>query len=296
MTLTPHFKNCPTLGVGLGLRSEIFEETLAATDAIDWVEMTPENYMGRGGQALKRIEQVQTLYPIASHGVTMSVGSLDSPDEEYLSDLEALFAHINPPWFSDHLCFSGFGGSYSNDLLPLPFTKEAVQHVTARIRLLQDRFERPFLLENISYYLHQPQHEMPETVFFTEILERADCGLLLDVNNVYVNAQNHRFDAKDFLAKLPLERVVQLHVAGHNHYPDGIIDTHGEAVCPDVWELTRWTLEHCKPAAVLLERDLNIPPFEELLLELHRLRQLWNETQPIASPVRQSHQSLALSR
>jgi len=293
----PHFKNCPTLGVGLGLRTEIYEETLAARDLIDWVEITPENFMGRGGRALARLQEVKPIYPMVTHGVTMSIGSLDPLDEAYLEDLEALFTRINPPWFSDHLCFSGFGGTYSNDLLPLPFTQESIEQVVSRIQKLQDRFQRPFLLENISYYLHHPDHDMHETEFFNAILEKADCGLLLDVNNVYVNSQNHGSHAKTFIESLPLERVVQLHVAGHSHFPEGIVDTHGDTVCDDVWDLTRWVLERCKPAAVLLERDLDIPPFEELASELKLLRSLWNETQTTPSPIQRSlHQDTLLTR
>jgi uncharacterized protein (UPF0276 family) len=267
------------LGVGLGLRGEIFEETLAASKQIDWLEITPENYMGRGGLAQERLTRAQSAYPLVSHGVTLSLGSVDPFDEAYLKQLELLFQQINPPWFSDHLCFSGVDGTYSNDLLPLPRTAEAVNHVVKRIRYIQDRFARPVLIENISYYLDYPGQEMSEAQFLSEILEQSDCGLLLDVNNVYVNAQNHHGDATEFLSALPLERVVQLHVAGHNHYPEGIIDTHGAAVCPEVWALLTWVLQRCKPLGVLLERDLDIPPFAELLDELQQIRAIWDATQ-----------------
>lgn len=274
----------PSLGVGLGLRSEIFTDTLDAADVIDWLEITPENYMNRGGIALDQLEQAMAAFPLVSHGVALSLGSVDAWDEAYLSDLEKLFKKVDPPWFSDHLCFSGVDGSYSNDLLPLPRTHEAVAHVVRRIREVQTRFDRPFLIENISYYLEYPGAEMSEAEFISRIVEQSDCGLLLDINNVYVNARNRGENPLDFLRNIPLERVAQIHIAGHQEYPDGIIDTHGEAVCEDVWSLLTWVLTRSRPAGVLLERDLNIPPFAELEVELDRIRTIWNMTQQTPKP------------
>jgi len=273
------FKNCPILGVGIGLRHSLLEETLNATDTIDWLEITPENYMAKGGRSLRIIQEAKKCYPLVSHGVSLSIGSKDPWDQKYLDDLEGLFEIINPPWFSDHLCFSGISGVYFNDLMPLPRTPETVSYIVDRIHSLHDRFQRPFLIENISYYLEYPEQFYTDADFLSAILEKSDCGLLLDVNNVYVNAQNHQFDPLDFLKNLPLKRVVQLHVAGHTEYDDGIVDTHGNAVCEDVWSLLEWTLQHTKPCGVLLERDLNIPPFAELELELKRIREIWHKTQ-----------------
>ncbi len=273
----------PQIGVGLGLRGEIFEETMKATAHIDWLEITPENYTARGGLALERLNMALSHYPLISHGVTLSIGSTDAFDETYLQQLEALFAQVNPLWFSDHLCFSGINGSYSNDLLPLPRTRETVDHLVQRIQSIQKRFNRPFLIENISYYMHYPNQEMTEAAFLTAILEQSNCGLLLDVNNVYVNAKNHGDNPLDFLSQIPLERVVQIHIAGHDVYPEGIIDTHGQAVCEDVWALLEWVLNRCQPRGVMLERDLDIPPFAEIEAELAQLRKLWNATQPASA-------------
>ena len=279
-TANSPFKHCPVLGVGLGLRSSLLEDTLAATDLLDWLEITPENYMGRGGSSQRQLERIKAAYPLVSHGVSLSIGSVDRWDEHYLTALEALFETINPPWFSDHLCFSGIQGRYFNDLMPLPRTWEAVAHCVQRIRAIQERFERPFLVENISYYLDYPDSELSEVQFLGEILEQSDCGLLLDVNNLYVNHVNRPgqgdLEPHSFLAALPLERVVQIHVAGHNYYPEGGIDTHGSPVRDNVWELLDWTLSRCNPCGIMLERDLDIPPFAELTPELRKLRQLWD--------------------
>jgi uncharacterized protein (UPF0276 family) len=277
------FKGCPILGVGMGLRRPILEETLTANDILNWVEIAPENFMGKGGQSAQMLEQAIEKYPIITHGVSMSLGSTDPWDETYLYQLKKLFQIIDPPWFSDHLCYSGIASSYFNDLIPLPRTREAIDHVVKRIQFVQETFERPYLIENISFYLNYPQNEadLSEENFLTEILERSDCGLLLDVNNIYVNALNHNWDPMDFLNKVPLERVVQIHVAGHDRFPEGIIDTHGSDVCEGVWDLLDWVLQRCKPCGVMLERDNNIPPFEELKPEILRIKALWEKTQTL---------------
>lgn len=272
------FQNCPILGVGLGLRRPLLEDTLAASHVIDWLEFTPENYVGRGGYVRQMLERAHAQYPLVSHGVSLSLGSVDPLNEDYLSDLETLFAWINPPWFSDHLCFSSVEGHYFNDLMPLPRTQETVRHVADRIRCLQDRFQRPVLIENISQYINCPADEMPDAEFISRILTESDCGLLLDVNNVYVNSVNHRFNAQDFLSNIPLERVVQIHVAGHHQFPEGLVDTHGAPVCDPVWALLRWVMARCRPCGVMLERDTDIPPFEDLLPELQTIREIWGET------------------
>lgn len=279
LTTAPRgFQDCPVLGVGLGLRRPLLEETLTANDWIDWLEFTPENFMGRGGQTRQMLERAKTHFPLVSHGVSLSIGSLDPFNPDYLRELEELFRWVDPPWFSDHLCFSSINGHYFNDLMPLPRTMETVRHVSNRIRFLQDYFQRPVLIENISQYLNCPDDVLPDAAFISGILEEADCGLLLDVNNVYVNSVNHGFDPLDFLANIPLERVVQIHVAGHHAFPEGLVDTHGAPVCDPVWELLRWTMACCRPCGLMLERDTHLPPFEELLPELAQLRQIWHET------------------
>jgi uncharacterized protein (UPF0276 family) len=272
------FQDCPVLGVGLGLRRPLLEDTLASGDLIDWLEFTPENFMGRGGQARQMLRRAAAQFPLVSHGVSLSLGSIDPLSEAYLAELAELFDWTNPPWFSDHLCFSSVNGHYFNDLMPLPRTRETVSHVVARVRQLQDRFQRPVLIENISQYLNAPADEMPDAEFISEILTHADCGLLLDVNNVYVNSVNHGFAPLDFLSQIPLERVVQIHVAGHHQFPKGLVDTHGAPVIDPVWNLLRWVMVRCRPCGVMLERDTDIPPFEELVPELQTIRQLWRET------------------
>jgi uncharacterized protein (UPF0276 family) len=272
------FQACPVLGVGLGLRRPLLEDTLAASNLIDWLEFTPENFMGRGGHVRHMLEQAQARFPLVSHGVSLSLGSIDPLSEDYLIELEALFAWTKPHWFSDHLCFSSVDGHYFNDLLPLPRTEETVRHVAQRVQQLQDRFQRPVLIENISQYLNPPGDELPDAEFISRILEQADCGLLLDVNNVYVNSQNHQFDPYDFLSQIPLERVVQIHVAGHHQFPEGLVDTHGAPVIDSVWDILRWTMTRCHPCGVMLERDTDIPEFTELIPELQAIRQIWQET------------------
>lgn len=280
--------NLPKLGFGLGLKDSFVPELLAnrqaqrqdapdAPGAIDWVEIIPENYMKRGGQARASIAQLQRAgFQFASHGVNLSIGSADPLDETYLHHLETLFQTVQPHWFSDHLCFSSINGRYLNDLLPLPFTWEAIDHCAERIRQVQERIGLPFLLENISYYLDFSQDEgITEAVFLREIVERADCGLLLDVNNVYVNSRNHGYDPIAFMEALPLERVAEIHIAGHLVEADGlIIDTHGEAICQNVFSLLSHIYPKCPNIkAVLLERDTNIPSFETLRNELQVVRQ-----------------------
>jgi uncharacterized protein (UPF0276 family) len=234
--------------------------------------------MGRGGYGKQSLQQAGSLYPLVSHGVSLSLGSVDPLNPAYLDELEDLFAWTHPPWFSDHLCFSSIEGVYFNDLMPLPKTWETVEHVVRRIGTLQERFQRPFLFENISQYLHAPEDELSDAVFITSILKSADCALLLDVNNVYVNSQNHDFNPISFLEQIPLERVVQIHMAGHHQFNEGLVDTHGAAVIEPVWALLEWVLQQARPSGLLLERDTEIPPFEELVPELNRMRALWQKT------------------
>ncbi len=272
------FQSCPVLGVGLGLRRPLLEETLAAAHLIDWLEFTPENYMGRGGQALQVLKRASQQYPLVSHGVSLSIGSLDPISEAYQTDLQELFAWTQPAWFSDHLCFSSLDGHYFNDLMPLPRTLETVNHVAERVREFRERMQRPILIENISQYMNSPSDAMSDAAFISNILEQADCGLLLDVNNVYVNSVNHQFDPLLFLENIPLERVVQIHIAGHHEFPEGLVDTHGAPVIDPVWDLLRWTLQRCRPCGVMLERDTDIPEFHELVPELEKIRAIWQET------------------
>lgn len=262
------------LGIGLGLRREMTTETFAHSSEIDFVEIAPENYMDTGGAARNRLERTLDQFPIITHGLNLSIGSSDDLNLDYLACLKKLLDEIDAPWWSDHLSFSSVDKVYLYDLLPLPFSKEAVNHVVERIKRVQDYIERPFLLENISFYMYMPGSQMPETEFISEICEKADCGLLLDVNNVIVNSINLKFDAEDFVSKLPLERVVQIHVAGHKRIGDYIIDTHGAKVIDPVFDLLDFVLKRTVVKGIMLERDQNFPDFQEILEELRRLREL----------------------
>lgn len=273
-------KSLPTVGVGLGLRRELADETLNNSERIDWLEFVPENYMGLGGMARERLETASERFPLVSHGVNLSIGSTDDLSEEYLSALKEVLDRSDSPWWSDHLCFTSVEGAYMHDLLPLPFTKEAVKHIVERIKRVQDYTERPFLLENISYYMNMPCGEMTDAQFLSEIIEKADCGLLLDVNNVYVNSINHEFDAVDYLNQLPLDRTVQMHVAGHKRIGEYIIDTHGSALIEPVYQLLDYVLQRTQVHGILLERDQNFPKFEELLDELDTIRAIAVKSQP----------------
>ncbi|MDJ0625836.1 MAG: DUF692 domain-containing protein [Candidatus Caenarcaniphilales bacterium] len=270
------FQNCPVLGLGLGFRHKYFEELLGSS-FIDWLEYTPENYMGYGGHSKNYLKRLQKLYPLVPHGVSLSIGSIDEFNEDYLAKLEELFEEFNPPWFSDHLCFSSVLGNYSNDLIPLPRTQETIEHIVKRIKFLQDRFQKPILIENISFYMDYPESHLDDSEFISVILEKADCGFLLDVNNVYVNSQNHKFNPYEYLDNLPLNRVVQVHIAGHTEYPDGIIDTHGNTIKNEVWDLLDYLLRQSNPCGVMIERDLNLPSWSELAEEVIKLKGIWDK-------------------
>ena len=238
--------------------------------------------MGIGGITKQTLAKAKEFYPLVSHGVSLSLGSIDPLNERYLQELKELFTWVNPPWFSDHLCFSSVDNQYFHDLIPLPRTAETVQHVVSRIKQVQDIFQKPFLIENLTQILQCPLDSLTEAEFYTDVLEKADCGLLLDVNNVYVNSQNHNINPMAFLDNIPLVRVVQIHIAGHSQnceHQDVLIDTHGAPVADPVWDLLAWVLKRSNPCAILLERDQSFPPFQELLSELDRTRMLWTNSQ-----------------
>ena len=270
----------PVLGTGLGLRRELVDETFDNAGRIDWLEIVPENYMGLGGRARERLEEAASNFPLVSHGVNLSIGSTDVLSELYLTEIKELLERIDSPWWSDHLCFTTNDGTYMHDLLPVPLTKEAVHHIAERAKRVQDRTQRPFLLENISFYMQMPGSEMPEEEFITQVVEEADCGLLLDVNNVYVNSLNHKFDPYKYIDALPLDRVVQIHIAGHKKIDDYVIDTHGAAVVEPVFQLLEHVLRKTKVHAILLERDQQFPEFEELLGEIAAIKRIVAAAQP----------------
>jgi hypothetical protein len=263
-------------GVGLGLRWEFLEEVLdgPACD-VAFFEVSPENYLGRGGYYPSALERIAERYPIVTHGLTLSLGAIDEPDPAYIDALKAELLRLNPPWHSDHLCFSSAGDRVLHELLPLKFSAENVRRVAERSQRIEAELERPFAIENITYYVHPGKPEMSELEFLQGVLEASNARLLLDVNNVYVNAQNHGFDPYAFIAGLPLERVVEIHVAGHKTLDSGLLlDTHGQAVADPVLQLLEWTIERAGPVPVLLERDNQVPELSELLAELSVLREL----------------------
>ncbi|MCA9651491.1 MAG: DUF692 domain-containing protein [Myxococcales bacterium] len=267
-------------GIGLGLRARFIEQVDAgkADGGPAFLELSPENYMHRGGRNPARLARIAERFPIITHGLMMSLGGPDPFDDDYFGFLRDFLDHYDPPWHSDHVCWSGQGGTLLHDLLPLPFTTAVAKRVASRVREARDRLERPMAVENISWYMRLGHGEHDEPEFLTEVLERAECGLLLDVNNVFVNAHNHGFDPYAWLERIPLDRVLQLHIAGHEPWDESlVVDTHGETVRDEVYELMAWVIERIGPRPVLLERDSNIPPLSELLTEIQRLDATYQE-------------------
>ncbi|MBK8970849.1 MAG: DUF692 domain-containing protein [Hahellaceae bacterium] len=279
-------------GYGLGLRPAYYAEILAHEPDVDWFEIISENYMVAGGKPLYFLDQIRERYPMVMHGVSLSIGGTAPLNQDYLQRLKALRDRVQPLWLSDHLCWTGTHAHNSHDLLPLPYTQETIRHVVGRIRQVQDFLGHRIAIENVSSYVQFETSEMPEWAFLREIAEAADCWLLLDINNVYVSAFNHAFDADTYLANVPMERVIQIHLAGHTHYGDYIIDTHDAPIASPVWELYRRTLARTRgPISTLIERDDHYPPFEEWVGELSDLRQLGRSIH--AKPLARSEGSFA---
>jgi uncharacterized protein (UPF0276 family) len=253
---------------GLGLRHEHYEEIAASPGRVSWFEALSENYMVAGGNALHWLDRVRRDYPMALHGVSLSIGSIDPLDPVYLGELKALIERVQPMWVSDHLCFTGLRGTNMHDLLPLPYTEEALDHVAERVMRVQDRLGRRLVLENVSSYVTYSASELTEWEFIAELARRADCEILLDVNNVFVSAFNHEFDAMEFMRGMPRERVRQFHLAGHTHNGSHIVDTHDHPIVPGVWELYAEAVRLFPGVPTMIERDANIPPYAELLAEL----------------------------
>lgn len=262
------------LGFGLGLRPDHYDAVLDGTHRIDWLEVTTENYLVPGGKPLRYLERVRARYPLVMHGVSLSLGSTAPLDLAYLRSVRALARRIEPAGISDHLCWTGVDGVNLHDLLPLPHTAEAVAHVAARVRQVQDCLGRQILLENVSSYVNFAGAEMTEWEFVASVCEAADCLLLLDVNNAYVNSVNHGFDAAGYLRAMPVERVRQLHLAGHSRQGRFLVDTHDAPVDEAVWRLYELAAARFPHAATMIERDDRIPPLEALVAELDRARAL----------------------
>jgi hypothetical protein len=274
MTSAPPLPERPWLGFGLGLRPAHYETILTESPVVDWFEIISENYLIPGGRPLHYLDRIRERYPMVMHGVSLSIGAQDPLNREYLRQLRGLADRIEPAWISDHLCWTGAHGLNAHDLLPLPYTEEALKHVAARVGEVQDFLGRRILLENVSSYVSYPESEMSEWEFLREIAERADCLILLDINNIFVSSVNHEFDPHEYLNGIPAERVWQFHLAGHRNHGDYIIDTHDEPVIDPVWELYAAAVRRFGRVSTMIERDDNIPPLAELLAELGRARQI----------------------
>ena len=269
----------PFLGFGLGLRSEHYQDLLdTKPPQLDWLEIISENYMIDGGKPLYFLDKFRQDYPMVMHGVSMSLGSTDPVNIDYLKELKKLIDRVEPEWFSDHLCWTGADHKNMHDLLPLPYTEEAVNYLADRISYVQDFLGRQMLIENLSSYITYSDDAMPEWEFLTAIAEKADCHLLLDINNIYVSSYNHHFDPVEYLQGVPEERVWQHHLAGHQNTGNLIIDTHDEPIIDEVWKLYQQAAEIFGPVSTMIERDDNIPPLSDVLEELDRAREI---AQPI---------------
>ena len=264
----------PSLGFGLGLRVEHYEEILAGRHCIDWFEIVSENYMIPGGRPLRYLERMRERYPLVMHGVSLSIGSTDPLNRQYLTPLKQLADAVEPAWISDHLCWTGTDGRNLHDLLPLPYSEEAIEHVASRVRRVQDHLKRRILLENVSSYVEFRESILTEWEFLAAIAQRADCLILLDVNNVYVSAYNHGFDAQSYLAGIPPERVQQIHLAGHENQGGLIVDTHDAPIVDPVWTLYADAIGRFGPVSTMIERDDRMPPLDELVAELERARRV----------------------
>jgi uncharacterized protein (UPF0276 family) len=270
--MTPARLGYPNLGLGLGLRAVHYQHILDTTPSVDWFEIISENYMDSGGRPRYVLEQVAERYPIVMHGVSLSIGSTDPLNFEYLHKLRDLARATNALWVSDHVCWTGVASRNTHDLLPIPYTEEALRHVCERVRVVQDVLERPLVLENPSTYVTFADSTMPEAEFLTRMTEATGCGLLLDVNNVYVSCFNHDQDPLEFIRSIPHGRVVQFHLAGHTNCVTHLIDTHDGRVVNPVWELYRLAHELTGGVSTLLEWDARIPPFPVVHAEVLKAR------------------------
>ena len=264
----------PFLGYGLGLRPEHYDAVLADKPDVDWLEIITENYLVEGGKPLYYLDRIRENYPMVMHGVSLSIGSTDPLNFDYLKQVKQLTQRVEPEWISDHLCWTGIGGRNLHDLLPLPYTEEAVSHVAARVEQVQNILGRQILLENVSSYLSYDESAMSEWEFLSAIAEKADCFILLDVNNIHVSAHNHGFEPMNYVNGIPADRVHQIHLAGHSHNGALIVDTHDHPVPDPVWSLYADTIKRLGRVSTMIERDDDIPELAILLSELDRAREV----------------------
>ena len=264
-------------GVGIGLRPPHYGDILQTPRRIDWLEIVPENFVHMGGFAMRTLRACAERWQIIGHGVSMSFGGTEPFDDDYVAGLKVLLDELDAPYYTDHLCYAGIGGVAYHDLLPLPFTEEAVVHTAKRIRELADRLERPIGVENISFYAVMPGSQMTHGELVTAVAEEADCGILLDVNNVFVNAVNHGGDPLAWLRALPLHRTLQLHIAGHIEEEGRLVDNHGRPIVRGVFDLLREALKVVGPVPVLLEWDTDIPSLDRVLDEADAVRDIFHD-------------------
>ncbi|MCA9319101.1 MAG: DUF692 domain-containing protein [Planctomycetes bacterium] len=269
---TPNHFGLPDLGLGIGLRAKHYRHIVDAAPAIDWFEILSENYINTEGRPLWFLDQIAERYPIVMHGVSMSIGSTDPIDFDLLKQLKALVERIGARWLGDHVCWSGVAGQHGHDLYPIPYHEESLAHCVRRVRTIQDFLERPLVLENPSTYATFRQSTMPEEVFLARLAEESDCALLLDVNNVYVTCRNNDLDPLAYLGAIPMDRVVQIHLAGHTDKGTHCIDTHDGPVIEAVWDLYREVQSRAGDRATLLEWDDRIPDFDEVHAEVLKAR------------------------
>lgn len=282
--LSPIQKKMPFLGFGLGLRTEHYDDILTQKPPVDFFEILTENYMVPGGKPLTYLDKIRADYPMVMHGVSLSIGSTDPLDQDYMKQLNALVERVDPVFLSDHLCWTGVNGLNMHDLLPLPYTQETIEHVVSRIQQMQDYLRRPMLIENVSSYLTYLDSQMNEWDFIAEIAAKSGCYILLDVNNIYVSAYNHDFNPLDYLNAMPQDRVAQIHLAGHSNCGNYILDTHDAPIVSEVWSLYAKTIERFGWVSTMIERDDQIPPLSTLLDELSHAKTIAEQIMDANSP------------
>ncbi len=268
----------PHLGFGLGLRSEHYLDLIEHEHNVDWLEILSENYMIAGGKPLYYLDKIAERYPLVMHGVSLSIGSVDPLNQDYLQDLKKLVQRVKPKWISDHLCWTGTQGINLHDLMPLPYTEEALAHLVTRITQVQDFLGQRILLENVSSYLTYQHSTISEWEFLRTVTQQADCLILLDINNIHVSAHNHSFDPLTYLAAMPADRIQQIHLAGHLNKGDYSIDTHDHDIIDSVWDLYAESVKRFGHISTMIERDDDIPPLQTLLEELQKARDISTAT------------------
>lgn len=266
----------PNLGIGIGLRVPHYEDIFRLQPNIDWFEIISENFMVDGGKPLENLEKILERYPVVQHGVSLAIGSPAPLDFDYLKKLKALTRKTKTPWLSDHLCWGHLPGAHFHDLLPLPYTKEVIDYVSERARIVQDYLEIPFALENLSSYVAFNKDAMPEWEFYSQVVEKADIYMMLDVNNIYVSSRNHGFDPREYYQNIPMQRVIQIHLAGHSDFGDYVLDTHDHPVRSEVWQLYGEIYPLTGGVSTLLEWDENLVSFEETWAEALKAKDFQN--------------------